>query len=102
MVVLVLFLSVGEFPGDARRPDDDSLLLHVVPEQFGSPDVDSRRIFHHLDEALLAPVLQVLGAGIAEAPVASPGGGPYQMERTVGRADDGRVSHDLLLSYLRF
>ena len=101
MIVFVLLLSVGKLTGNARRPDDDSLLFDVVPEEFGCPDINGSRIGHHLNEALLTPVYQVLGTGIAEASVAAPAAGPYQMECAVGSANDGRVAHHALMTDLR-
>ena len=44
---------------------------------------------------------QVATLGIAEATVAPPAAGPYQMEYAIGSTDDGRVAHHLLLAYLR-
>ena len=72
VVVLVVFQCIREFAWNARCPDDDGLLLHIVPEQLWSPYIDRCRVWHHLDETLLAPVLQVLRTGVAEPSVATP------------------------------
>ena len=101
VIVLVLLLPIRESAWNARCPDDDGLLLDVVPEEFGGPDIDRRRVAHHLDETLLTPVYQVFRTGIAEASVASPTGRPHQMEHAVGRTDDAGVAHHLLLADFR-
>ena len=84
----MLLLPVRELAWYARSPDDDGLLPVVIPEELGSPYVDGGGVAHHLDKALLAPVLQVLGRSIAKATVTTPRAGPYQMEGAVGCADD--------------
>ena len=101
MIVLVFLLSVRELAGNARCPDDDSLLLDIVPEEFWCPDIYCRRVIHNLDETLLAPMYQVFRTGITKATIATPAGGPYQMEHAVWRTDNAWVAHHLLLAYLR-
>ena len=101
MVVLVVFQSVRELARNTRCPDDDSLLLDVVPEQLRSPYVDGGGIRHHLDETLLAPVYQILRTGIAKAQVTTPRAGPYQMERAIRCTDDRGVAHHTLFAHLR-
>ena len=60
VVVLMILLTVWEYAWDARCPDDDSLLLDIVPKQFWRPDIHCRRVRHHLDKSLFRPVYQVL------------------------------------------
>ena len=102
MIVFVILLPVRILSWNARRPNNDSLPLDVVPEEFGCPDINGRCVLHDLDETLFAPVYQILRTGIAEASVASPTGRPHQMEHTVRCADDARIAHHTLIPHLRF
>ena len=49
VVVVVVFLIVGELARDARRPYYHVLAFHVVVEQFRRPDVHRRGVVHDVD-----------------------------------------------------
>ena len=56
-------------------------------------------MFHDGHELLLAPMHQIGGAGMAEAQIATPLGGPDQMEHTVRPAEQAGVAHQLAFAY---
>ena len=101
MIVLVFLLSVRVLPRNARCPNDNSLLLDVIPEEFRSPDIHRCRIAHDLDETLFTPMHQVLRISISETSVSSPARRPHQMEHAVGGSDDAGVAHHFLMPNLR-
>ena len=97
----MILLTIRKLTWNARCPYNDSLLLHIVPEEFGRPDVDCRRIRHHLDETLFIPMYQILRTSIAKASVTSPTRRPHEMEHTIGRTNNRGVAHHFLIPHLR-
>ena len=98
LVVVVLFQSVGEPSRHTRTPHDHGLLPLGVPEELGSPDVDSRGVGHDADEFHVGPVHEVAAFGIAKPTVATPRAGPHEAIDAVGGADDGGIAQHFLLA----
>lgn len=96
MVIGFFLFAFWKTVGDGGAPNDEELLLFVIIAEFRCPDVDGGRfVFHDRDEALGGPVDEIFGGGVAEAFVTAPGGGPHEVEGTVGTLLDAWIAEDL-------